>query len=199
MLNAHKIFVTTGASNHSRSERSAGDLYVTDPRALEMLLEHVYFSAHIWEPACGLGHLSEVLKNAGHRVYSSDICSWGYEGQNAVVDFLSDEALPQPEQGLLDCDIVTNPPYTQALEFAQQALSIVKDGCKVALFLRLQFLEGKKRRAFFEEHPPRQVWVFSSRMNCLKPAGANQKSSAICYAWFVWIKGFRGSPELRWL
>lgn len=25
------------------------------------------------------------------------------------------------------------------------------------------------------------------------------KSSAVCYAWFVWRKGFKGSPTIHWL
>lgn len=24
-------------------------------------------------------------------------------------------------------------------------------------------------------------------------------SSAICYAWFVWEKGYKGKPEIEWI
>jgi len=46
-------------------------------------------------------------------------------------------------------DIITNPPYRYALNFVQKALESVRIGGKVAMFLKLQFLEGKERRKFF--------------------------------------------------
>lgn len=43
-------------------------------------------------------------------------------------------------------DIITNPPYKYALEFVERALESVLPGRKVAMFLKLQFLEGQKRK-----------------------------------------------------
>lgn len=51
-------------------------------------------------------------------------------------------------------DVITNPPYKFALEFVQRALESVKPGRKVAMFLKLQFLEGKRRKEFFQTTPP---------------------------------------------
>lgn len=79
------------------------------------------------------------------------------------------------------------------------ALAIIEDGYHVVMFLRLQFLEGKARRVFFNENPPKEIYVFSERMNCINPYGINQKSSAICYAWFIWQKGFKGDPIVKWI
>ncbi len=197
--NTHKIFVTTGASNHAQNERSSYDFYCTDPKALEKLLDKRSFNKHIYEPACGLGTLSDVLLNHGYKVYSTDIKNYGYALQNKTLNFLSSEVLPQPNEGLLQCDILTNPPYSKALEFIKQALAIIEDGYHVVMFLRLQFLEGKARRVFFNENPPKEIYVFSERMNCINPYGVNQKSSAICYAWFIWQKGFKGDPIVKWI
>lgn len=197
--NTHKIFVTTGASNHTETVRASYDLYTTDPKALERFLDVYTLNKNVWEVACGLGHLSEVLKQRDYKVYSTDIKNYGYAGQNRTLNFLSNEVLPQPQEGLLECDILTNPPYTRALEFVKQALNIIEDGYNVVMFLRLQFLEGQARKAFFEKNPPKEIYVFSKRMNCINPFGVNQKSSAICYAWFVWQKGFTGDPIIKWL
>lgn len=197
--NTHKIFVTTGASNHAQNDRASYDLYTTDPQALERFLDVFNLNKNVWECACGLGHLSEVLKQRDYKVYSTDINNYGYKGQNRTINFLSNEVLPQPQEGLLECDILTNPPYTRALEFVKQALNIIEDGYNVVMFLRLQFLEGQARKAFFENNPPKEIYVFSKRMNCINPFGVNQKSSAICYAWFVWQKGFKGDPIIKWL
>ena len=148
---------------------------------------------------CGLGHLSEVLRKRDYKVYSTDINNYGYTGQNKILNFLSSEVLPQANEGLLECDILTNPPYSESLSFVKQALNIIEDGYNVVMFLRLQFLEGQARKAFFENNPPKEIYVFSKRMNCINPFGINQKSSAICYAWFVWQKGFKGDPIIKWL
>lgn len=77
---------------------------------------------------------------------------------------------------------------------------LIKPGCKVAMFLRLQFLEGQERRKFFDMYPPARVYIPSKRLNCARNGDFKQyKSSAICYAWFVWEKGSNGEPVIRWI
>ena len=66
------------------------------------------------------------------------------------------------------------------------------------MFLKLTFLEGKKRRKFFEEQPPIRVWVTSSRISCYLNGNKCENSGAVCYAWFVWQKGYKGYPQIRW-
>ena len=64
-----------------------------------------------------------------------------------------------------DGDILTNPPYKYAKEFIEHAMTIIPDGRKVFMFLKLQFLEGKARGELFKKYPPRYVYV--SRSRCL--------------------------------
>ena len=66
-------FRSLGASSHSIEEGEEHDYYTTEPKALELLLELEEFSKNIWEPACGEGHLSEVLIEKGFNVLSSDL------------------------------------------------------------------------------------------------------------------------------
>ena len=92
------------------------------------------------------------------------------------------------------------PPYKYALEFRQKALELIPVGNKVAFFLKLTFLEGQKRRKFFEKNPPKVVYVSSARLNCAKNGDFDAyKSSAMAYAWFVWEKGFTGKPVIEWI
>lgn len=102
------VFSVLGASNHSKETREENDFYATDPHALVELLKT--FSPHhnIWEPACGLGHLSEVLTTRGYDVLSTDIIDRGYG--NYCMDFLQ-------YNGSFDGDILTNPPYKYAVQF----------------------------------------------------------------------------------
>jgi hypothetical protein len=65
----------------------------------------------------------------------------------------------------------------------------VPEGNKVAMFLKLTFLEGKARRELFKRYPPKTVYVSSSRLECGKN-GIFKKDPAVAYAWFVWQKGY---------
>lgn len=96
-------------------------------------------------------------------------------------------------------DIITNPPYAFAQEFVEQALKMIEPGRKVAMFLKLTFLEGKRRADLFRNNPPRRIWVSSSRLKCAMNGDFDSVGgSATAYAWFVWEKGYKGHPEIHW-
>ena len=192
--NKRAVYVTNGDSSHSTREREERDYYATDPRAVAALLEREAFCDAILEPACGGGHVSEVLKAHGYEVTSADIVQRDYEGQNYTADFLQD-------RGAWEGDIITNPPYKYAAEFVEHALDMVTEGHKVAMFLKLTFLEGEKRRPLFRAYPPRKIYVFTKRVNCALNGNAAffNASSAVCYAWYVWEKGYTEKPVIDWI
>lgn len=101
-----------------------------------------------------------------------------------------------------DGDIITNPPYKNALEFVEHAIDIVTDGHKVAMLLRLNFLEGKARRKLFDRCPPKTVYVASGRINCCKNGDFSKhqrdNNSAQAYAWYIWQKGYTGDTTVKW-
>ncbi len=184
------IYRTLWASNHVQDDRAGQDFYATDPRAIELLLAHEKFNKYILEPACWAWHISEVLYNHWYEVYSSDIIDRKY-GQ--VKDFFS----YSDRNG----DMITNPPYSQAQEFIEHALKITKPWVKIAMLLKLQFLEGKKRKEFFKKHPPKIVYVHSERIMCAKNWDFEwlKKSwgSAVAYAWYIWENGWQWEPVIR--
>lgn len=192
--NTHGVFVTLGASNHSAENRADFDYYATDPKAMYLLLDEEKFSENVWECACGEGHLSRVLEEKGYKARSTDLVDRGY-GEGGV-DFLNIKS------EFYDGDIITNPPYKYAQEFVEKALSLIEDGHKVAMFLRLSFLEGKQRRKLFDECPPSRVYVASGRINCCKNGDFSDErrknSSAQAYAWFVWEKPLAKQPIIKW-
>ena len=102
----------------------------------------------IWEPACGDGAISKVLEAAGYHVFSSDLHDRGYGTPN--MDFVATVNINK-----FACNIVTNPPFSLVLPFAQRAVDATAgtQRGKVALLLRLACLEGQARRAFFEASP----------------------------------------------
>ena len=150
------------------------------------------FSPNVWECACGEGHLAKVLENHGYNVKSTDLIDRGYGEGN--VDFLNCQ---EPFDG----DILSNPPYKFAQEFVEHSLELIPEGRRVGMFLKLNFLESKKRRKFFEKYPPEYIYVSTSRLQCAKNAAFEKyklKGIPIAYAWFIWTKGFTGDPKLRW-
>ena len=193
--NAKSVFICNGASNHTEKERQPDDYYATEPKALELLLEREQFKNNIWECACGGGHLSEVLKENGHTVISSDISYRGYPN-TIILDFLEYSEMNS-------WDIITNPPYKYAKEFVKQALDISVDGTKIAMFLKLTFLEGKSRRELFEKYPFRTLYVSSARLQCAKNGDFEKYKKgvgmAVAYGWYVWVKGFVGKPTIEWI
>ena len=184
------LFRLRGATGHSDHSREYLDYYATEPLATELLLKLEQFDKNIWECACGQGHISEVLVKNNYNVRSTDLVDRGY-GQGGI-DFIK-------EKDLWDGDIITNPPCRYAHEFIEHALKVVTDGHKIAVFLRITFLEGKKRRKLYNKYPPKLIYVASTRLKCSLGGKFNEMSgSAACYAWFIWEKGFTGVTQLKW-
>lgn len=190
----HNVFNTIGASNHTAKERSKNDFYATAPLAVKKLLELEKFSQNIWEPACGMNHITNELINNGYKVKTSDIVDMIGDGSVIIQNFLENTIV-------YDCDIITNPPYKYAAEFVEKAIESITPGHKVAMFLKLTFLEGKKRKKLFDKYPPKIIYVASSRFGCSETGVFNKDGncgSAIAYCWFIWEKGFIGDPIIKW-
>lgn len=185
--NKYSVYQTLGARNLAKEEREENDFYATSPEATMWLMKIEELDPEIWECACGMGHIALPLICAGYNVNCTDLVQRGF-GVGGI-DFLKTN---NPWNG----DIVTNPPYKYAQEFVEHALELIPDGKKVCMFLKVQFLEGKRRRQLFERTPPKRVWISSSRIPCGKN-GAFQPS-AVAYAWFVWEKGYHGETVIKW-
>lgn len=140
----------------------------------------------------------EVLKQHGYKVKSTDIIDRWY-ADTEVQDFLS--TIKEDTKEDFSRDIITNPLYKFAQKFVEHALDISMDGTKVAMFLKLTFLENKTRKKIFEKYPPKVVYVSSSRLQCAKNGDFDTveqgTNNAIVYAWYVWEKGFTGDPIIK--
>jgi len=183
-------FTTLGASAHSKGEREENDFYATHPTALEKFLPEIRLR-NVWECACGEGHLAKVLDRIGLLGKASDLVDRGYgeTGENFLDSFKK-----------WDGDILTNPPYKDALMFCQHALRRISGNNKVVMLMRIQFLEGQRRKSFLQSTPPKYVYVSSSRLLLAKNADFEKYNtpSANCYAWYVWENGFEGEATIKW-
>lgn len=187
------LFSIMGASSHSDEEREANDYYATDPQAIDYLKEKIDLPHVILEPSCGEGHLSKRLEELGHKVYSYDKVDRGY---GEIEDFFFRETMPN------DCTcILTNPPYKYATEFVLKSLELLPVGGVCCMFLKTTFLEGKTRwEKIYNTSPPFKVLQFSCRMACAKNGEFKSNiQSAVAYAWFIWVKGYKGLPTIEWI
>ena len=186
------IFTQIGATAFGHGERQAEDFYATEPTAVFELLEREKFKETVLEPCVGMGHIAGVLTECGYKVVAQDIVDRGYPN-TTIKDFLIQEHN--------EYDIVTNPPYVLAKEFVEHALDISPNGTKVAMFLKLTFLESKKRKLLFERYPIKTLWVCSERRNCAKNGDfiSYPVNSAIAYGWYVWEKGYKGESIIKWI
>ena len=187
------------------SKREENDFYATDPYVINRSVD--FFSdigitknSHIWEPACGQGHLSKRLIDLGYSyVYSTDLIDRGY-GERA--DFL---------QSWMHGDvIITNPPFKLAPEFVHHANAIQRDGGLSLFLLKIQFLETEKRIDLFRECGLRYIGVMANRACCAMNGEFSKyfkqdsktgayKGGTQCYAWFVFKKGSDKPAELCWV
>lgn len=197
--NSVAYVTTNGFANNAKHERESNDYYATEPKATELLLDLDDFS-NVWEVACGGGHMAQVLLDAGVLSRVSDKFSYGAsfdigDGMPMypeVIDFLD-------YHWQWDGDIITNPPYKYANQFIENAMNILQDGRKLALFLPIRYTEGKARKLLFEKYPPKKIWVSSGRLKCAIGGDfKNMKGSAVSYAWFVWEKGYTGESKIGW-
>lgn len=81
--------------------------------------------------------------------------------------------------------IITNPPFACAIDFIKKALDDVEDDGYVIMLLRLNFLETKARKEFFDTYMPEYIFVHHKRMSFV----ANGKTDSVAYAHYVWRKG----------
>ena len=190
------------AGGNPENGRVENDYYATNPKAVEMLLTNYTFdAATILEPCVGGGHIANAINNffANQRVITGlDLVDRGYPN-TIVQDFLTWETDRKFE------GIITNPPFSLAQEFIEKGMELLTDDGQMAMFLKIQFLEGAKRKEFFEKYPPKYIYVFRNRMatwnngNEIDPNTGKRWATTMCHAWFIWEKGSKTEPVVRWL
>jgi hypothetical protein len=161
------------------------DYFPTPPWATRALCEHLEDRVDeemvCWEPACGAGHMAEVLAELPWRVFSSDVFDYGHcdaigsfvgSGPDVIVDRGADW-------------IITNPPFRLAIDFALRAINLEPAG--VALLVRTAWLEGGDRFVrLFAPFPPTAILQFAERVPMVKGRWDPEASTATSYCWVIW-------------
>ena len=165
------------AGGNPENGRVEDDYYATNPEAVKMLLTKYTFDAHtILEPCVGGGHIA-----------------------NAINDFYT------TKREITGMDLVDRGyPGTIVADFLTYKTDKKYEG-QMAMFLKIQFLEGAKRKELFDKYPPKYIYVFRNRMATWNsglekdPKTGKRWATTMCHAWFVWEKGSTSEPVVRWL
>lgn len=186
-----------GSVNRSSEYRPDDDHYPTPRAAIIPLMRHLALPAHIWEPACGEGHIAQVMTEHGYDVEATTLVDRGY-GKTGI-DFLSERKRRAPV-------IITNPPFSLDEEFVLHALSL---GVDLAIFfLSIKWLCGADRyQRIMGPTPPCLVLPFVERIKFFAgdtPQEDQPGWNTQDFAWYVWRKQsngkyFKGAPTISWL
>ena len=190
------------AGGNPENGRVEDDYYATNPEAVKMLLTKYTFDAHtILEPCVGGGHIANAINDfytTKREITGMDLVDRGDPG-TIVADFLTYKTDKKYE------GIITNPPYSLAKEFVEKGMELLEDDGQMAMFLKIQFLEGAKRKELFDKYPPKYIYVFRNRMATWNsglekdPKTGKRWATTMGHAWFVWEKGSTSEPVVRWL
>ena len=163
-------------------QRVESDYYPTPAPITEILLNTVPAIAGsvVFEPCCGLGAISEVLRSANCVVYESDILIQDDQNRDATTPSFWEWHCPQW--------VVTNPPFNVAEEILPHAFEAATLG--VAFLLRLTYLEPTQGRAqWLREHADHLRFVVPVSPRPQFRRDARGTDSCTC-AWFVWDKAW---------
>jgi hypothetical protein len=159
------------------------DFYPTPEWATEALFNVEKFEGTVLEPACGNGAMVKVIERY-NTVIGKDVIYGN--------DFL--------EESQTFDNVITNPPFKLASQFVYKGKQVAR--MKLALFLKLCFLEGVGRQSMFKEanFPLARVHVFSKRVT-FHPEGIEdrKRSGTMAFAWFIWDQSHKGEATLSWI
>lgn len=174
--------------------------------AVKYLLRENIINQHVpvYEPCAGRGSFVRALEQQQISVVANDIDpEFGWEGTR-------DAAEAWPELGQELVNVVTNPPFSRAMEILVQAHEALPLGSRIVFLLSMSFYSGKERlKLLSEKYSPRRVVVLHPRTNYLyiqsdgsldyitpkgNPSRANGPS-----ALYIWEVGFSGNRVLDYL
>ena len=176
------------SANNTTDRRKQTDFYETPYSLTRKFLDVEEFdkSLSVCEPACGKGAITKVL----NEYWDKDLIT-SYDQE---VNFLW-------ETGNYN-SVITNPPYTTALQFIDRAKRVATE--KFAFLLPLSYLHGKQRYDEIytdREYGLKKVYVFTRYPMLgekLREDG-KYRTGMMVYAWFVWENGHSGLPMIDWL
>jgi len=154
------------------------DFYPTPEWCVQRMLEACGVTGGLWlEPAVGDGSIVRAVSKVRDDVSWTTVDIRPECKADKTGDFL------HMGFGERFNAIITNPPYSQALEFVKMAVTRAD---VVVMLLRLNWLASAERCSWLRANMPSEVYVLPDR-----PSFDGENTDATDYAWFAWRRGSR--------
>lgn len=137
-----------------------------------------------WDPACGQGHMVDVMKeyHGPGKVIGTDIKDYGWD--HPILDFAGNDFGPNHHADV----ILTNPPYGKLLEFMLNGLDRAHN--HFGLLTRVQAFEGQTRyHEIYSKIPPTNIAFFSDRIPMKSGEVARKAPKMYFHVWMHWDMG----------
>jgi len=157
------------------------DQYFTPEWAVDKLMEHlktwgIMKSPRILEPCSGKGNISSAIRKKFDCVITNDL------DPSMPADYFQDATRADLYREVVPDLVITNPPFSQALEVVQHSVESARIGA--AILLRISFLEPTKARGpWLAKNPPSKIVVLPR----ISFTGDGRTDSVTC-AWMIWDK-----------
>jgi len=178
------VKVKISATNRG-SKRIESDFYATPIPVVNRFLDnHTIKPGRILEPTAGNGNIVKAIREKHYDNHITAVEIRAGEENNlksngvnnvCIEDFLDHRPVREYKT------IISNPPYSIALDVINKCFEIAVAGTEVIMLLRLAFLESKRRYQFWQKHPVSKLYILSER-----PSFTGKGTDATAYAWFVW-------------
>lgn len=159
------------SSKNRGSIPQENDYYPTPISAITPLLDRIDFSrvTTFLEPCCGDDRILNLIPEDKIKFWTEIS-----KGKNYFDYKFEDIDL-----------IITNPPFSIAIEFIQKSLKEAKTVCYLQ---RLNWLGSRQRKDFWNTNPPDKIFVLSKRPQFKRELNLGNGSDSTEYAWFIWDK-----------
>lgn len=168
-------------------DKEPADFYPTPEWAIEVVAKKEKMKCESFlEPACGDGRIFNYV----YAMY--------YTGIDIQQNLIEKVRLTYPTYNLYTHDfltmdfgqtkydlIMTNPPFSIAMDYLTKCLSLLTEGGRCIMLLRINFLATKIRLDFNREHMPARIYLLAERPKFVKNSNDNAD-----YAWIVWQEGW---------
>ena len=183
------------STNRSEARKEhVADYYITPVNEIKKFLRNIIIEGKILDPCAG----GDSENKMSYPIALKDI----FGDLDITTLDIREDSLAEIKGNYLtyDCKnkydvIITNPPFNIAFDIIKKALDDVREGGKVIMLLRLNFLGSKERNEWLLNNPPSEIWVHAKRMSFVKGKGTD----SIEYAHYVWVKGIKQQTRLHLL
>lgn len=177
------------------TERNPQDQYMTPAWAVELALDHIPLldtGRPVLEPCAGSGSFVRALrarypdrgitavdidarfvpelKQWTPVVHTADFRQWAAAYRRVF-----------PDSEIGPDVIITNPPFSTALDIIDAAFLVARPDTQIIMFLRSAFMESIERHDWWKAHPPDALYTLSRRPK-FRASGGDRWA----YAYFIW-------------